>query len=90
MVYKAPAELGDLWSRYEKMWKQIVIEQDEAHKRETARLQIEASKRRRHARIKQEYLAWYGAIFLIVAWFLAVLLLLRESLTYRLLLSYVY
>lgn len=90
MVYKAPAELGDLWGRYEKMWKQIVIEQDEAHKRETARLQIESSKRRRQARIKQEYVAWYGAILFVVVWFLAVLLLLRESLTYRLLLSYVY
>lgn len=90
MVYKAPAELGDLWGRYEKMWKQIVIEQDEAHKRETARLQIESSKRRRQARIKQEYVAWYGAILFVVVWFLAVLLLLRESLTYRLLSSYVY
>lgn len=90
MVYKAPAELGDLWSRYEKMWKQIVIEQDEAHKRETAKLQIEAARRRKAARIRQEYVTWFGAILFVVVWFLAVLHLLRESLTYRLLSSYVY
>ena len=90
MVYKAPAELGDLWSRYEKMWKQIVIEQDEAHKRETAKLQIDAARRRRAARIRQEYAIWFGAILFVVVWFLGVLHLLRESLTYRLLSSYVY
>jgi hypothetical protein len=90
MVYKAPAELGDLWSRYEKMWKQIVIEQDEAHKRETAKLQIDAARRRRAARIRQEYVTWFGAILFVVVWFLGVLHLLRESLTYRLLSSYVY
>ena len=90
MVYKAPAELGDLWSRYEKMWKQIVIEQDEAHKRETAKLQIDAARRRKAARIRQEYVTWFGAILFVVVWFLGVLHLLRESLTYRLLSSYVY
>lgn len=90
MVYKAPPELGDLWTKYEKMWQKIVIEQDAAHKRESIRLQIESARRRRAARIKREYAAWYGAILFVVVWFLAVLLLLRESLTYRLLLSYVY
>ncbi len=90
MVYKAPPELGDLWTKYEKMWKQIVIEQDEAHKRETARLQIDAAKRRRAARIRQEYVTWFGAILFVVMWLLGVLLLLRDSLTYRLLSSYVY
>jgi hypothetical protein len=90
MVYKAPPELGDLWTKYEKMWKQIVIEQDDAHKRETARIQIEAAQRRRAARIRQEYVTWLGAILFVVMWLLGVLHLLRESLTYRLLLSYVY
>lgn len=90
MVYKAPPELGDLWTKYEKMWKQIVIEQDEAHKRETARIQIEAAQRRRASRIRREYATWFGAILFVVVWLLAVLHLLRESLTYRLLSSYVY
>jgi hypothetical protein len=83
MVYKAPAELGDLWSRYEKMWKQIVIEQDEAHKRETAKLQIEAAQRRRRIRKRKEEAVWVGAILFVVAWYVGVLLLLRLSQTYR-------
>jgi hypothetical protein len=90
MVYKAPPELGDLWGKYEKMWRQIVVEQDEAHKRETQRMQIDAVRRRRAARIRQEYATWFGAILFVVVWLLGVLHLLRESLTYRLLLSYVY
>ena len=83
MVYKAPAELGDLWSRYEKMWKQIVIEQDEAHKRETAKLQIEAARQRRLRRKRKEEAVWVGAILFVVAWYVGALLLLRTSQTYR-------
>jgi len=83
MVYKAPPELGDLWSKYEKMWRQIVVEQEEAHKRETARMQIEATQRRRLARKRKEEAVWVGAILFVVAWYAAVLLLLRTSQTYR-------
>jgi hypothetical protein len=90
MVYKAPPELGALWTKYEAMWKQIVVEQDAAHKRETARIQIEAAQRRRASRIRREYATWFGAILFVVVWFLGVLHLLRGSLTYRLLSSYVY
>lgn len=90
MVYKAPPELGALWTKYEAMWKQIVIEQDEAHKRETARLQTEAIRRQRALRIRKEYASWFGAILFVVAWLLAVLLLIRDSQTYRSLSYYVY
>ena len=83
MVYKAPAELGDLWSRYEKMWRQIVIEQDEAHKRETAKIQIEAARQRRLRRKRKEEAVWVGAILFVVAWYVGTLLLLRTSQTYR-------
>jgi hypothetical protein len=83
MVYKAPAELGDLWGKYEKMWKQIVIEQDEAHKRETAKMQVEAAQRRRRIRKRKEEAVWVGAILFVVAWFAGVLVLLRLSQTYR-------
>lgn len=83
MVYKAPPELGDLWTKYEKMWKQIVAEQDEAHKRETQRLQIEAVKNRRLRRKRKEEAVWVGAILFVVAWYVGVLLLLRTSHTYR-------
>ncbi len=83
MVYKAPPELGDLWTKYEKMWKQIVIEQDEAHRRETARMQAEALIRRRANRKRKEEAVWVGAILFVVAWFVGLMLLLRMSQTYR-------
>jgi len=83
MVYKAPPELGDLWTKYEKMWRQIVVEQDEAHKRETARLQTEALNRRRLKRKRKEEAVWVGAILFVVAWYVGVLLLIRTSHTYR-------
>jgi hypothetical protein len=83
MVYKAPPELGALWTKYEAMWKQIVVEQDEAHKRETAKMQIEAAQRRRLARKRKEEAVWVGAILFVVAWYVGVLLLLRTSQTYR-------
>jgi predicted RNase H-related nuclease YkuK (DUF458 family) len=83
MVYKAPKELGDLWTKYEAMWKQIIIEQDEAHKRETAKMQIEAARQRRLARKRKEEAVWVGVILFVVAWYVGVLLLLRLSQTYR-------
>ncbi len=83
MVYKAPPELGDLWTKYEKMWKQIIIEQDEAHKRETAKIQIEAARQRRLARKRKEEAVWVGAILFVVAWYAGLLVMLRMSQTYR-------
>ena len=90
MVYKAPPELGDLWTKYEAMWKQIIVEQDEAHKRETAKLRQERLDRRRLLRKRKEYATWFGAILFVVMWFLAVLILIRESQTYRSLSYYVF
>ena len=83
MVYKAPPELGDLWGKYEKMWQKIVVEQDEAHKRETARIKAEALIRRRAARKRKEDAVWVGAILFVVAWYVGLLVLLRLSQTYR-------
>jgi hypothetical protein len=83
MVYKAPPELGDLWTKYEKMWHQIVVEQDEAHKRETAKLKNETIIRRRAARKRKEDAVWIGAILFVVAWYVGLLVMLRLSQTYR-------
>jgi hypothetical protein len=83
MVFRAPPELGDLWTKYEKMWKQIIVEQDEAHKRETAKMQIEALRQRRLKRKRKEEAVWVGAILFVVAWYVAVLVLIRTSQTYR-------
>ena len=83
MVYKAPPELGDLWTKYEKMWKQIVIEQDEAHRTETARLQAERARRRRVIAKRKEDAVWVGAILFVVMWYVGLLILIRTSHTYR-------
>jgi hypothetical protein len=83
MVYKAPPELGDLWGKYEKMWQKIVVEQDEAHKRETAKMQIEAAQRRKRLRKRKEEAVWVGAILFVVAWYAGVMVMLRLSQTYR-------
>jgi hypothetical protein len=83
MVYKAPPELGDLWGKFEKMWRQIVIEQDDAHKEQARKSQVEYAKRRREIRKMKEYAVWVGAILFVVAWLIGVLLLLRTSQTYR-------
>jgi hypothetical protein len=83
MVYRAPQELGDLWTKYEAMWKQIIVEQEEAHRRETARMQTEALIRRRAARKRKEDAVWVGAILFVVAWYVGLLVLLRLSQTYR-------
>ena len=83
MVYKAPPELGDLYGKYERMWQKIVVEQDEAHKRETAKMQIEAAQRRKLARKRKEDAVWVGAILFVVMWYVGVLVLIRTSHTYR-------
>ena len=83
MVYKAPPELGDLWTKYEKMWKQIVIEQDEAHKVEAAKLQVKRAQRRRLIAKRKEEAVWVGAILFVVMWYVGLLLLIRTSHTYR-------
>ena len=83
MVYKAPPELGALWTKYEAMWKQIVAEQDVAHKREIERLQIEAVRRRRATIKRKEEAVWVGAILFVVAWYVGLLILIRMSHTYR-------
>jgi hypothetical protein len=83
MIYRAPPELGDLWGKYERMWQKIVVEQDEAHKVETARLQTEALKRRRLKNKRKEEAVWVGAILFVVAWYAGILVMLRMSQTYR-------
>ena len=83
MVYKAPPELGDLWTKYEKMWKQIVVEQDEAHKNESKRLRAERDRHRRVIEKRKENAVWVGAILFVVLWFVGVLILIRTSHTYR-------
>lgn len=84
MVYRAPPELGDLWGKFERMWQQIVREQEDAYKEEVRLNQIASAKRRRMMNKMKEYAAWAGAVVFVIVWMIGVLLLLRTSHTYHL------
>jgi ferric-dicitrate binding protein FerR (iron transport regulator) len=83
MVYNAPPELGDLWTRFEKMWTQIREEQDEALAREMRKAQATKWQRRKAMQDLRAKAAWVGAVLLIAVWYSGLLLFLRVSLTYR-------
>ena len=87
MVYGAPSELGDLWSRFEKMWAQINEEQNAALAEEMRKAQIVAWRRNRAINKLKALAVWIGAILFVIMWMWGVLILIRMSQTYRGLLS---
>lgn len=89
MVYQTPPELGDVWTRFEKMWQQIVQEQNEALVEEMRKTQTILWRRRRAVNQIKALAAWIGAILFVVAWMWGVMGLIRMSQTYRGLSSYV-
>ena len=89
MVYGAPSELGDLWSRFEKMWAQINEEQNAALAEEMRKAQIVAWRRNRAINKLKALAVWIGAILFVIIWMWGVLILIRTSQTYRGLSSFV-
>jgi hypothetical protein len=89
MIYNTPPELSDVYTRWEKMWHQIVIEQNEALADEMRKTQVVLWRRRRAVNQIKALAAWIGAVMFVVAWMWGVLILIRTSQTYRGLLSYV-
>jgi hypothetical protein len=87
MVYNAPPELGDLWTRFEKMWTQINEEQNVALQEELRKGQVLAWRRRRAVNQLKALATWIGAILFVVGWMWGVLILIRMSRTYHLLWS---
>lgn len=83
MVYNTPAELGDVWTRFEKMWQQIVQEQNEAIAEEMRKAQVARWQRERTLADLRAKAVWIGAVVFVLAWFSGLLLLLRMSQTYR-------
>ena len=83
MVYNAPSELGDLWTRFEKTWTQIVQEQNEALAEEIRKNQVVIWQRQRTIADLRAKLVWIGAAVFCLAWFSGLLILLRMSTTYR-------
>lgn len=83
MVYQAPSELGDLWTRFEKMWMQIVQEQDVALAEEMRKAQAAQWQRRRAMADLKAKMVWIGAAVFVVLWYAALMVGLRMTATYR-------
>lgn len=68
MVYRAPPELGSLWSKFEEMWQTIVKEQEAAHAEELKLIQIARWRRRKRIAEIKEKAAWVSAVVFVVIW----------------------
>ena len=68
MVYKAPPELGSLWSKFEEMWQRIVAEQEVAHAEELRLAQIARWRRKRKIAELRAKAVWGLAVIFVVVW----------------------
>lgn len=80
MVYNTPPELGSVWSRFEKAWTDIQNEQVEALAKETRKIQAARWQRRKAIERVKARLVWIGAIVLVTAWFVLLMIGLRLTL----------
>ena len=83
MVYGAPPELGDLWTRFEKMWTQIVQEQNEALAEEMRKAQVAQWQRAKAVEDLRAKAIWIGAVVFVVVWYAALMIGIRQTSTYR-------
>ena len=90
MVYNTPPELGDLWTRFEKMRDKVVAEQKAAKDQELREIQKAQAKKRRMIREFKEQVTYFGAVLFVTLWLLGLLIMIRTSHTYRGLYWYVY
>jgi hypothetical protein len=90
MVYNTPQELGDLWTRFEKMRDKVLAEQKVAKDQELRDIQKAEAKKRRMIREIKEQITYFGAVLFVTLWLVSVLVMIRMSHTYRGLSWYVY
>jgi len=90
MVWNTPSELGDVWTRFEKMWQTIVLEQNELLANQVRKAQIAKWRRRKAINKAKNLAAWIGALLFITTWMWAIMAAIRMSKTYQSLLFYVY
>lgn len=83
MVWNTPSELGDVWTRFEAMWQQIVLEQNEALAEEIRKVQAAKWQRVRALEDLKAKAVWIGAVVFVLTWFSALLILIRLSHTYH-------
>jgi hypothetical protein len=79
MVYRAPQELGSLWSKFEEMWQTIVKEQEAAHAEELRLIQIARWRRRKRIAEIRAKLTWISAVVFVVAWAVGLMWLTTKS-----------
>jgi hypothetical protein len=68
MVYRAPPELGSLWSKFESMWQTIVAEQEVAHAEELKQIQMARWRRRKRIAEIRAKIVWISAVVFVIAW----------------------
>ena len=83
MVYRAPPELGSLWSKFEEMWQTIVAEQDEAHAEELRLIQMARWRRRKRVAELKAKATWISATVFVVLWGILVMWLTTKSVTMK-------
>jgi hypothetical protein len=83
MCIYAPKELGSLWEKFEKMWMQIVAEQDAALAEEMRQIQAAQRQRRKAIETLKAKMVWIGAVFLVILWYVSLMVSLRLTQTYR-------
>ncbi len=79
MVYRAPPELGSLWSKFEEMWQTIVAEQDQAHAEELKLIQMARWRRRKKIAELRAKITWISAVVFVVAWAMGLMWLTTRS-----------
>ena len=79
MVYRAPPELGALWSKFEDMWQTIVKEQEAAHAEELRLIQIARWRRRKKIAEIRAKAAWVSAVVFVVIWAVGLMWLTTRS-----------
>jgi len=88
MTYRAPPELGALWSKFEEMWQRIVAEQEEAHAEELRLAQIARWRRKRRIAELRAKVAWISAVVFVIAWAVGLMWLTTRSATQRMYLGH--
>ncbi len=88
MTYRAPPELGALWSKFEDMWQRIVAEQEEAHAEELRLAQIARWRRKRRIAEIKSKVAWVSAVVFVIIWAVGLMWLTMKSATQRMYLGH--
>jgi len=83
MVYRAPPELGALWSKYEEMWQRIVAEQEVAHAEELRLAQIARWRRKKRIAELRAKAVWVSAVIFVVLWAVGLMWLTMKSVTMK-------